>query len=109
MSDIPQGVGTGTCSVQYFTDNGIECTLTKFSDDIKLGGSVNLPVGRKALQKDLDRLDSWAEVSGMKFNKSKCQALHSGHRNPRQCYRIRAEWLEDCIETQTWGYWLMLN
>ena len=80
MSDVCPVSILGLVLFSIFIDDldlGTECTFSKFADGTKLGGSVNLPGGRKA--------------SGMKFNKTKYWVLHFGQNNPSQCYGLRVE------------------
>jgi len=88
-------------------DSGTECTLSKFADDTKLCGVVDMLEGRDAMQRDLDRLEMWACVNRVKFNKAKCKLLHVGQGNLKHKYRLGGEWLKSSPEEKVLRYWWM--
>ncbi|KAJ7424846.1 hypothetical protein WISP_26390 [Willisornis vidua] len=61
-------------------DAGVECTISKFSDDPNMRDIVD-SLGKEGLQRALHRLEHREMINGMKFNKCKCQILHLGWSN----------------------------
>lgn len=84
-------------------DSGIECMFSKFVDDSKLCGAIDMLEGRDAMQGDLVKLERWSHVKLMKINKAKCKVLHLGRCNPKHKYRVSRKGIESSPEKKDFG------
>lgn len=77
MSCVPQGLVLSDTFIGNI-DDGTECTLSKFVADTKQCDVVDTLERQDDIQKDLDRIKQWAQVSLLRFGSAKCNVLHLG-------------------------------
>jgi len=56
-----------------------------------------------AVPRNLDRLEGWARVNHMKFNKAKYKVLLMGQGNPKHKYRLGGAGVESSPEKKDLG------
>lgn len=83
---VTSGVPLGLVLFNNLTNNldgRIECTLNKYTDDVRMEGVAGSTEGQEAKQRDLKRLERWADKSLMKFNKEDVQSPAPGEAQPQ--------------------------
>lgn len=70
-------------------NDGAECTLSKFTNDTKLGEEAEMS---KVLPGGISgRLERWVDKNLIRFNKEKCRVLHLDTANSRYQEHVRGQ------------------
>jgi len=97
LSGVPQGSVLGPILFLVYIndlDYGVRNWILKFADDTKIFSQVSSPEDYINLQKDLNRLVTWAEEWQMLFNVGKCKVMHFGRLNQKRDYYMKDHKLE---------------
>jgi len=62
---------------------------------------------RDAIHRDLERLQRWARMNLMKFNKAKCKILHLGQGTPKHIYGLGDEGIKSSPEEK--DLWVLVG
>ena len=86
----------------------VESCTRLFADDCLLYNTIESPGDEAVLQRDLDKMVSWADKWGMRFNPAKCNTLRlTRDRNPGHTnYEMMGTVLEETKETKYLGIFL---
>lgn len=72
--------------------------------DTKMGGTLDFFQGTEALQRDLDRLESWAILNCIHLKR--CRILYLEWGNPGCTCKLRIRRLESSCEERLLGFWV---
>ena len=112
ISGIPQGSVLGPLLfVIYINDlpGAVDSNVYLFADDTKLLRKIETEADAKALQRDLDILESWSERWLLKFNADKCHVLTIGrfeHIQHTERYTLYGNELEHVFEEKDLGVYI---
>ncbi|PKU32327.1 rna-directed dna polymerase from mobile element jockey-like [Limosa lapponica baueri] len=104
-SNVPMGSIVGPVLFNIIKDmnNGVETVHSKFANDTKQGEVVGMPEGHAAIQRNLKRLEKWADKNLMKLNKEKCKVTCTWGGKPHAPVHPVINLLESCLAEKDLG------